>query len=86
MGTKQQKITKETKTEILRRIKDEGISVTVLAEEYGIHSSSIYNWLSRGIGGQPTLAEFARLKKQNKELLELIGKLTLELSTTQKKN
>jgi len=32
------------------------------------------------------ISEFSRLQKQNKELLQIIGEMTLKLSETQKKN
>jgi transposase-like protein len=86
MGTKKHRITKETRGEILRRIKEEGISVGTAAEEYGIHYTTIYGWISKKVEDSPTYAEVSKLKKENKELLRLVGELTLQLSHTQKKS
>ena len=79
------RIPKDRKEQILKRIKEEGISVSQAAKEHGISDATIYNWLSKGVTGQPTLRDFARLKKQNKQLLELVGAITIKLSQTQKK-
>jgi transposase-like protein len=79
------KISKETKEQILKRIKEEGVPVAKVAEEHGIHTSTIYAWLTKGIKAQPSWKEFSNLKKQNHELLALVGELTIKLSQTQKK-
>ena len=82
---KQFKISKEIKEQILKRIKDEGVSVSKAAEEHGIHTSTIYAWLSKGIKAQPSFKEYLKLQKEKKELLALVGELTIKLSQTQKK-
>lgn len=86
MNKKQHRIAPDVKADILKRVKEEGIPVAQAAKEHGVHESSIYNWLGAGIQATPSWSEFAKIQKQNKELLELIGELTLRLSTTQKKN
>lgn len=80
------RIPKDRKEQILKRIKEEGISVSQAAKEHGISDATIYNWLSKGVTGQPTLRDFARLKKENKQLLELVGAITIKLSQSQKKS
>ena len=40
----------------------------------------------KGATGAPSWAEFSRLQKQNRELLELVGEITLKLSMTPKNN
>lgn len=80
------RIAADVKADILRRVKEEGIPVAQAAKEHGIHEATIYDWLSKGATGAPSWSEFARVQKQNKELLELVGELTLRLSNTQKKN
>ncbi len=74
------------KEQILKQVKDEGIPVSQAAKDAGIAEQTIYGWLARGLKGLPTLGELVRLKRQNKELLELVGELTLQLSSTQKKS
>jgi len=79
-------ISKDRKEQILKRIKEEGIPVSQAAQEHGISDAAIYRWLSKGVTGQPTLREFARLRKENKMLTELVGEMTIKLSYAQKKN
>ncbi len=80
------RISKEVKDQILKRIKDEGVSVTQAAEEHGISTATIYAWLTKGVSKNPSWLEVAKLKKENKALLELVGEITMKLSATQKKN
>lgn len=85
MGKQRTVIRADVKEQILKRLKNEGVPVAQLAEEHGISPKTIYGWLARGAEGGPSLLEVARLKKQNQALLELLGRLTLELETTKKK-
>lgn len=84
--TKRYRIAEEIKQQILRRVKDEGVPVAKAADEHGVSVKVIYNWLAKGVEGAPTLGELARVKRENRELLALVGELTLRLSATQKKN
>ncbi len=78
-------IPKDTKEQILRRIKDEGIAVAQAALEHGISTKTIYNWMrGSSIVDHGTL-EINRLKRENKELAEIIGLLTLHLERSKKK-
>lgn len=79
------RIPKDRKEQILKRIKD-GVPVSQAAKEHGIVEGTIYNWLSKGVTGQPTLRELVKLKKENEQLLKLVGELTMQLSHAQKKN
>lgn len=83
---KNYKITPDVKEQILKRIKEEGVSVAQASKEHGISDNTIYAWLSRGLKEAPTLSELVRLKRQNTELLALAGELTLKLSNAQKKS
>ena len=78
-------ISKETKEQILRRIKDEGITVSTAAAEHGISTTTIYNWMRSSTIVDHSTLEINRLKRENKELAELIGHLTLNLERTKKK-
>ena len=71
---------------IVRRVKEEGISVSQAAKDAGVHETTVYGWLGAGATSAPSWGEFSRLRKQNKELFEVIGELTIKLSQTQKKN
>jgi transposase-like protein len=78
-------IPKETKEQILRRIKDEGITVSQAAAEHGVSTKTIYNWMRSSTIVDHSTLEINRLKRENKELAELIGHLTLNLERTKKK-
>jgi transposase-like protein len=84
--SKKHRVSAEVKVEIIRRIREEGVPIAQAAKEHGIDDSTIYKWLGAGAEGAPTFSEFSRLQKQNKELLQIIGEMTLKLSETQKKN
>jgi len=80
------RIAKEIRTEIIRKVKEGGVSVAQAAKDAGVHETTIYGWLGAGATSAPSWGEFSRLQKQNKELFEVIGELTIKLSQAQKKN
>ena len=80
------RVAKEVKTEIIRKVKEGGVSVAQAAKDAGVHETTVYGWLSAGATSAPSWGEFSRLQKQNKELFEMIGELTIKLSQAQKKN
>lgn len=77
-------IPKEIKEQILKRIKEEGITVRQAAEEHGISTKTIYNWMRSKILSDGSILEISRLKRENRELSEIIGKLTLDLTRSKK--
>jgi transposase-like protein len=80
------KVAKEVKDQIIKRVKEEGVPVSQAAIDHGVSEATIYKWLTKGVAGNPSWAEFARIKKENKGLLELVGEMTLKLSVAQKKD
>lgn len=82
---KKHRIAPEVKEQIINRIKNEGVPVVQAAKEHGISENTIYTWIAKKVEGAPTLSEIIRLKKQNAELFQLLGEITLKLSETQKK-
>ncbi|MFA5750558.1 MAG: transposase [Candidatus Shapirobacteria bacterium] len=83
---KPHRIAPDVKEQILRRIKDDGVTVAQAAKDHGIHETTIYGWLSTGVAAVPTLRELRMLKKENAMLKELVGELTVKLSRAQKKS
>ncbi len=79
-------IPKETKEQILNRIKNDGISVPQAAKDAGISDSTIYTWLGRTAQGKENNTEVFRLKRELTGVYELLGKLTTELAGFKKKN
>lgn len=86
MGKTTHRVSAEVKADILKRVKEQGVPVVQAAKEHGVHESTIYNWLGKGVEGQPTLAELVKLKRENQMLLGLVGELTVKLSGAQKKS
>ena len=80
------RVAKEVKAEIVRKVKEEGVSVAQAAKDAGVHETTVYGWLGAGATSAPSWGEINRLKKQNQELFGVIGELTIKLSQTQKKN
>ena len=75
----------DKKEEILRRIKEEGVTANRAANEAGMSPKTVYGWLSRettqsGVSWH----EYNRLKRENGELKEIIGNLTLDISRAKK--
>ena len=79
------KVAPELRQQFIDRIKNEGLPVAQAAKEAGVHETTVYGWLGKGAESVPSVLELSRLKRENKELLELVGELTLKLSTAQKK-
>lgn len=70
---KQHRIAPDVKEQILQRIKNEGVSVVQAAKDHGISEATIYGWIAKKTEGQPTLSELIRLKRENEQLLMLVG-------------
>jgi transposase-like protein len=85
-GMKKHRIAPDLKEQIINRIKNDGISVVQAAKDHGVSEATIYGWIAHKVDGQPSFSEFLRLKKENRQLLELVGEMTLKLSEAQKKS
>ena len=72
-------IPKEVLEQILSRIKNDGVSIKQAAEEHGISNRTIYGWLKKQSISSVSFMEYAHLRKQNKQLMELAGRLSLEI-------
>ena len=82
---KHYKVAPEVRQQLLDRIKNEGVSVAEVAKDAGVSDTAVYGWLARGVDSVPSVLDLAKLRRENKELLELVGELTLKLSSAQKK-
>lgn len=76
-------IKQDRKTEIIDKIRHEGMSVADASVSYGISTKTLYSWLKHGIGDANTL-EVNRLRKENDQLYRIVGELTRELKTQKK--
>jgi transposase len=79
------KIAKEIKDEIINKIRHEGLSVTDAATNYGISNRTIYAWLGTKAKGVISVLEHNKLKKENEQLKQIIGDLTIKMSVEAKK-
>jgi transposase-like protein len=84
--SKKHKIPPEVKVDILRRVKEEGISVAAAAKDHGISENTIYSWLGTATKGAPSWADYRKLQKEKLGLVQMVGELTMYLSGPQKKN
>ncbi len=71
----------QIKAEILTKIRDEGMRVVEVAEQYGVSSKTIYTWLRSNVLNSNTslILQLNRLKKENEQLYNLLGRATAEL-------
>jgi len=68
------------KSEIITKIRDEGMSVSVASAQYNVHSKTIYRWLKEGVvdGNANLILENNKLRKENEQLYNLLGRATAE--------
>lgn len=82
---KKHRIAPDMKEQIINRIKNDGITVVQASKDHGIPEATIYSWIAKKTDGQASLSEIIKLKKENTQLLQLVGEITLKLSESQKK-
>ena len=78
------RIAPEVKEQIINRIKNDGVTVVQAAQEHGVSEGTIYSWIAKKVDGV-SYSEIIKLKRENAQLLQLVGEITLKLSETQKK-
>jgi len=84
MSNTKHKVPKDLKNQILERVKTSGKSIKEIASEHGLSTTCIYTWLKDGVNGT-TSKEMIKLEKENRELKQIIGELTIQLGVGQKK-
>lgn len=77
-------IAQEVKSEILLKVKS-GEKVADLARKYGISDRAIYNWLKGKLEQEVSYREYRRVLKENEQLKNILGVVTLELEKSKKK-
>ena len=76
--------TQDQKDEILLSIKN-GLSVMEASTQYGVSTHSIYKWLKDQTDNTGTSSlELSRLRRENEELKQVIGDLSLEKKRAKK--
>jgi transposase-like protein len=76
----------EKRNEIIAKIRDEGMTVAEAARQYNIGTKAIYNWMRDGVINSSTslVLEVNRLKKENEQLYNLLGRATVEMKKLKK--
>jgi transposase-like protein len=74
----------DLRNQILERVKLSGKSIAEISHEHGIGKTTIYEWL-RESTGEVTSHNLIKLEKENKELKQIIGELTVQMGRQQKK-
>jgi len=67
------RIPAEIKDQILRRIKEEGISAAQAAKEHGVSAPTVYSWLSANAEIPSNILQINKLKRENSELKMLVS-------------
>lgn len=77
-------VSQEVKEEILSKVKS-GEPVATLAKQYGISDKAIYNWIGGRTTKRVSWLDYAKLKRENQQLKEIIGVLSLEVEKSKKR-
>ena len=74
-------INKTTRDEVLRAVREGGLSVKQASEDYGVSAHSIYNWLRSEVegGNRNLVLENNRLKRELDNCYRVIGRMSLEV-------
>jgi len=78
------KLNKEQWKELLAKVKNGDQSIAELAKTYGISSNSIYKKVEKASDTDGSLLEMNRLRREVKELRQVIGYVTHELNKEKK--
>ena len=84
MSNTKHRVSRDLKNQILERVKTTGKSIKEISTEHGISTTTIYEWLKVGAGGTIS-KEIVKLEKENRELKQIIGELTVQLGVGQKR-
>ena len=74
------------KSEVTTKIREEGMTVTEASNKYHVGRTAIYTWLRDGVVNTSAslILENNRLKKENEQLYNLLGRATVELKRSKK--
>lgn len=72
------------KDRIIEKLKSDGLTVMQAEAEFGVPKNTIYGWLRKKAIGDPSVLEIAKLRRENKELKEIIGAFALDMERRKK--
>ena len=74
-------IDSEIKAQAIDDVRSKGMKVSEAATKYGVDPRTIYGWLKKGVvdSERNLILENNRLKKENEQLYNLLGRATVEL-------
>lgn len=74
----------DLKDRIIEKLKSEGLTVGHVAMEFGVPKNTIYGWLRKKAGGDPSALEISKLRRENNELKQIIGAFALDMERGKK--
>lgn len=72
------------KDRIIDKLKSDGLTARQASAEFSVPVNTIYGWLRKKAGGDPSVLEIAKLRRENKELKEIIGAFALDMERRKK--
>lgn len=71
----------ELKARVVEEVRNNGTPVSEAAAQHGLNPRTIYGWLKKEVGGSERnlILENNRLKKENEQLYNMLGRATVEL-------
>ena len=69
------------KSAAINDVRNNGIPVSQAAKKHGVDPRTIYGWLKKEVGNSERnlILENNRLKKENEQLYNMLGRATMEL-------
>ena len=80
------RIDQNIKDQILDKIKNEGMRIVDASREFDINPKTIRNWITPAKNSNPGILEMSKLRRENNELKQIIGGLTLSMERGKKNN
>lgn len=76
----------DIKNKVLVDVRDNGLTVTDAGLKYSVNNKTIYRWLKENVVSTSTnlILENNRLKKENEQLYNLLGRATVEMKKLKK--
>jgi transposase-like protein len=77
-------VPQDVKEYVIKRIKEDGKSVSEVAKEHGVITKTIYRWLQESTGSINS-PDVVKLQKENHLLKQLVAELSLKIREGEKR-